>query len=174
MYYYYIPLNFCFDFVIREILMYIIGYLPLLILGIYFRQNNADISRITLLSVIILFAWISYSVYTDNLDISKSYKYPPRSWFVMYGISISTILFYFRKVFSRLPILINRFLSYVSINSMWVYLWHIPFVYALNHILNGEDLWLMRWIMVLGSGCVITSLQNYLIKIIKKPKKNLI
>lgn len=169
LYYFYMPLNFCFDFLTHEILMYIIGYLPLLILGLYFRQKTINISRIALLCGIFICVWVSYSIYIGDLDISKSYKYPPRSWYVLYGMAISIILFYFRKMFSMLPILINRFLSFVSINSMWVYLWHIPFVYALNHILVGDNLWLMRWGLVLMGGCFTTqiqiSLNSYAIKL---------
>lgn len=170
--YYYKSSNIFSDFIIEDILMYIIGYLPLLILGMNFRQNKPNTSLVAWLSMLFLTLWISYSLYTTGeLDISKSFKYPPHSWYVIYGLAVSILLFNYRYLISKALSPINKFLSFISINSMWVYLWHIPFVYAINHVLIGENFWSLRWIIVLMGGCITTVIQNIVAQRISNYRK---
>ena len=73
-------------------------------------------------------------------------KYPPRSYYLSYGIAIS---FIFLIICDRnnLKIYQNPLFIFISKHSMWVYLWHILFLSVYDY-LKLPEIWYVKFLLV--------------------------
>ena len=63
------------------------------------------------------------------------------------------------------PLARNRAIQFVGQNTIWIYLWHILFVYLAKTYI---DSWVLQWIGVLGGALLLTVVQQVIGKWIKK------
>ena len=79
----------------------------------------------------------------QNIQISK---YPPRIYYLSYGIAVSFILL---EIFRSLDLKIytNRIVCFVSKHSLWIYLWHILAIDIYNKFLFSS-VWYIKFIGV--------------------------
>lgn len=142
-----------------------IPYLIIFLYGYYIKAFSDK--QITWLGVflVVTFALIFVLRYHDKqgADWTFIYKYPPRLYWSLYGVAISTILYGLRN---RLYVFLSFFrlsnlLVFIGQHTLWIYFWHIPFVY-LGQLL-GLTFWL-RFAMVFTMPVVITYAQCVIVK----------
>lgn len=150
---------------------YIVPYGLLTFLGynyIFFkRSTKVGIASVSAVAFVGLF--IFYRVYTGNFQLVQIAKYPPRIYYLSYGIACSFILLLYcegkvLKVFS------NVIIKFVSSHSMWIYLWHI-LVLQVYENLHLPEIWFIKLVVVYCVSSVIVVVINCLLDKSEENKK---
>lgn len=86
---------------------------------------------------------------------TQEFKYPPRIYYLSYGLFVASLAWLcaariLKWVDGTVP---GRFLDFLSQNSIWVYLWHIPFI----EIIRLE--YHLKFPLVVAAAVAITSIQ---------------
>lgn len=140
--------------IVNQFVLYLTGYVIFVILGLKIRDiNKRDIWLMIIITGICVFTFIIVHNFSFAPNI---YKYPPHDLYLIYGLFACTILWLCVKYMSAFQILTRskksmKCFRYLSENSMWLYLWHIIPVYALNLNLGLPDIWILRFLFVLIS-----------------------
>lgn len=143
-----------------ESILYMIGYSIIFLYGLKLRYNS---SKKFLLFSSILFLICIIGIYVRyklgmKITISAYFKYPPRFYYIAYGLFVCTCLWYLRNILGRFIKL--NFLRFIGQNTMWIYLWHIVMVYFTEFLdLN----FIYRYIIVFSSTLIIYLLQYNLV-----------
>ena len=98
------------------------------------------------------------------------YKYPPRSQYIFWGLFIYgiSILFLKYKKISKLSV----YLKFISSNSLWVYFWHLIILQTIKYYPDLfpkyiVNIWWIQFVVIVLFACVMTSLQERIIKYVK-------
>lgn len=150
---------------------YILSYAPLFMLGIKIRHSSISDKKGMFWTTfaILLIAIFAVIYYLDNgftIPLSPNFKYPPRAYYIIYGIGMSVLIWELRFLFKtdkwgKLP-------TFIGQNTMWIYLWHIPFIIATNHFLDN---FILKYAIVLTLS-VFTYYIQY--NIVKKTKSQIL
>ena len=139
------------------------GYSVLFILGLQMSKiNNKDILKLIAGFTLIFIFYTLYLGYTTNIyfDINY-YKYPLKPYFIIYGALCSLILYFYKQSIVRF-ISFNKNLEktflYISVNSIWIYLWHIVFI-QLSVGINP----FFRYFIVLFFSILVVVVQKWLV-----------
>ncbi len=157
-----------FDEIFRNIIQYILGYGLVLMTAIKLQKTTIVERKRYVLTLLLLFvSSVIYYIVSNGfiIDISKFYKYPPQWYFLIYGLLCSVLLC---SYVSRLPrsLIENKILVFIGQNSIWLYLWHIPFIKISNFMFSE---WYIRWGFILFFSLIVYLVQY---KIAKKYLKN--
>ena len=150
---------------------YIIPYGSVTFLGFHythFSRKNKIILTV-LFAVIFLLLGVYYWYTTSSLQSVQIAKYPPRLYYLSYGIACSFTLMILCERFD-LKFFKNRFIVFVSRHSMWIYLWHI-LVIKVYEGLQLPQIWVLKLFVVYGLALLITFLVNLLLDLIEKKRK---
>lgn len=109
-------------------------------------------------SVGLLAIWYLMMYYNHDVFPVNSYKYPPRSYYIIYGALWSLALYGFNWVDS-FPIHLKKWVSYISEHSLWIYLWHIVPVVIANSVDTLQPLWLIKWLSCYAIAILIAWIQ---------------
>lgn len=161
--------------VLKEYIIYILAYSVPFLLGYKLRYYNkhtyifwAVASSLALIIGIIIY------IYNLGLpiNISPYFKYPPQTYFIIYGVFSSTIMWMTKEWWvKRIDF---RLVQFIGQNTIWIYLWHIPFVLLCNQFIDN---WYIRYILLICAPVLIFSVQYKLVQkinIIGQAKKFLI
>ena len=137
--------NSIFRFLFDEIILYMVGYSPLVILGLKIKQFKTVEVTATL---ILLSIGVMICLMNNDWNFTPNkFKYPPVSLYLMYGLFASCLLWSVKPILGKY-ITIDGF-NYLSKNSMWIYLWHIVPVYMITPIDWIENTWFLRYMIVI-------------------------
>ena len=148
---------------------YRIPYALIFSLGI--RLYSASIKFLLIVSIInlVILVVLAYSLYlySGELVPTQRFKYPPSYYYVSYAIFVAVGLFIISEsIFKVLTILkLKLLIEFISNNSIWIYLWHIPFI-----MLLPLDNFLLRYIVVYSCSLIATFIQVTIVKKIIIPK----
>ena len=149
-------------FITNEYLVYLIGYSILFMLGLRLRfYQNSKYNTMCVVAALLILLSASALIYIRFYGLPiyiNSFKYPPQSYFLIYGASISIILWLIRPIYSSISK--NRIFSFLGSNSIWIYLWHIPFTLVANKYIDN---WILRYLFVLSSCLFIYTIQYNII-----------
>ena len=127
---------------------YIIPYGVLTYLGYnYYKMKKRTILVIALVSFIV---FISLAVYYRSIFGSfqsvQIAKYPPRIYYLSYGIGCSFALLILCEK-KKLEIYDNKVIRFISAHSLWIYLWHIMIldIYDRSRL---PEIWFVKLIIV--------------------------
>lgn len=154
-------------FFVREYVQYAIGYIPAFLLGIRLRYSNKR-TKIIMLSAVTLatIALLIVHDYKYGLHICLNCaKFPPRTYYVVYGLMVSTILWLAKR---QVGVINNRLNAFVGQNTIWIYLWHIPYV-AISGVLFSN--WIVRYLFVLVLAVVSFYIQYRIVSLYVKNSK---
>ncbi len=133
-------------FVLDEYVVYFIGYLPIVILGIRAKTDawQTMAGYIGFLAVLGVINWMMQPDFPIN---PMTDKYPPHGMYVLYGGAVSAGLWMIKPLFKgvRYPAIA----AYTGRNSMWIYLWHIFPAYLIIPVSKIHHLWFGRYLFVL-------------------------
>lgn len=150
---------------------YIVPYGALTFLGynyIFFkRRTKVGIAAVSAVAFLGLFVF--YRVYTGNFQLVQIAKYPPRIYYLSYGIACSFILLLYceRKA---LKVFNNVIIRFISSHSMWIYLWHILVLQVYSN-LHLPEIWFIKLVVVYCLSSVIVVVINCLLDKIEENKK---
>lgn len=150
----------------KESFSCIVGYSIPFLFGLRFRyiDKKKGWASFTIVILVFLICIAAYFCqYGCPIEISPRFKYPPYRYFIVYGTGISLILWVLRDYLERLSN--NKFVLFVGQNTIWIYLWHIPFVYIANRFI---DVWAVRYLFVYIGAVSCFFLQFMIVAKIKK------
>lgn len=158
--------------VIFNYVYYCMGYAVPFICGLIFPKlkfQNQIIFTIGSLLFLIIDAGLvglrhGHSTFLDifingNPFIFNNFKYPPQSYFLLYGVVMSAILYLMivkGKVYRYLTIF-----EFIGCNTIWLYLYHIPLIQLTGKL--GLH-WAIRYFIVYFLAFILTYAQVKLIE----------
>lgn len=104
------------------------------------------------------------------VDISE-YKYPPRMYYLSYGLFMAfVIISLLRKYETKIPLC--GLITFISSNSLWLYLWHIFVIKIQRSLIPGIN-WFCQYVIIVFISLGITYIQMLVIKRLQSiiPKK---
>lgn len=149
-----------------EFVIYLLGYIPVFMLGLSLRYANNKYRWISAACAILcLLVTLWFYIVQNGLPIiiSPQYKYPPQAYYIIYSLVASLLLWNFKDVFHRIIFMMRLSIiaKFVGQNTIWIYLWHIPFVhFAVSFI----DNWFLRYVFIYVMSLLFFSLQNRVVK----------
>lgn len=148
------------NFLNKEVFIYSFAYFIVFTAGRCLKVSNFKrFLLLTLFGLTTLSICIIYIHYTGSSFIITDYKYPPRLYFISYGMIISLVLFLLFKKYIPRSINDNKVFKFIGCNTIWIYLWHIP----LQEIINTFVLhWFIKWLILVISSCIVFYLQYVL------------
>lgn len=143
----------------NQLLLYAIGYGSIIILGLVIKKLSfSQISNCVLLGLTSLLIFMC----CNKLEFCPQiYKYPPQLPYSLYGIIVCSLLWMCRPSsgLSTLAVKTIPVISYLSKNSMWIYLWHIlalHLLWSINRIIPMP--FLGRYCVVIVCALIMTSI----------------
>lgn len=139
-------------YLVREYFSYLIPYGIVALLGIRCFTNQSFLKKLTIYSSVIFISCQIILIYVDKMFSPGNYKYPPQLYYLFYGLSIAILVYYL------LPNKKIGIISWISINSFSIYLFHIISLLAYNMLVEIVDISLLtKWyieypIIVITSG----------------------
>lgn len=134
---------------------YAVPYGILAYLGFGFEDFGPQAKAAILSLAVACFAALAcyYWAKTGSFQMVQIAKYPPRAYYLSYGIACSFGLLMFCERHD-LPIYRSRLVRFVSMHSMWIYLWHILVLDAYKG-LGLPSHWLVK-LLVVYAGAMAT------------------
>lgn len=127
------------------------------ILGLRMKHisQNRERSMATWVFVVAM-GLLGYYFGTNGLCLLRlqGYKYPPQSYYLMYGLLMCSALWCLRRAFVKL--FNNKYVLFIGKNTIWIYLYHILFLF-LTSIFPIN--WLARYVIVYLFAVIITFVQ---------------
>ena len=145
-----------------------------LIASIGIRLKELSKKELYIYASIFLLVFICLA-FKYNFESTQNYKYPPTMYYISYGVFVSLFLLIILDFKYIYNIFNNRFVKYISVNSLWVYFWHIIPVYILDiygsyiTIINSN--FITRFIFICISTLIITIIQEYIQSKIRNTKE---
>ena len=136
---------------------YSLGFLIFFMLGAQYRNYDIMSKKVLfIISTLISFGGFAYFKFHLGapFDIG-ALKYPPHSFYVFYAISIFSIIFYIKPIIQKLN---TPILNFIGSSTIWIYLWHILFLFLINF---GN--WYLNWMAILTISIIATMVQQQLI-----------
>ena len=141
---------------INELLMPIIAYSIPFAIGLLYTMDKKDSYK----NIVCLFVLLSLYVLANYLHmgdfIVNSFKYPPRIFYIVYGVLMSLLVWSFVSRFSKR----YNFMSFVGSNTIWIYLYHMPFTLFANKFICN---WTLQYIFIFLCSIVCFYLQYRLV-----------
>lgn len=140
------PIQNFLDFLVRrigfnlffdQILVLLIPYGCLFAFGIVMTQISKKrlfLSSFVFLTIFIILA-IAYANDAGTFVLTQDYKYPPRLYYLSYSLFMSIWLYLVADYICREGLSffkktsLNKVIFFLSDSSLWIYLWHIFFLY---------------------------------------------
>ena len=161
--------NIYFKHLISDIIFDTLGYSFILIIS--FKLKNCSKRVIRLLAILsgltLGIVCLIMILEKQILPINSLYKYPPRITYIIYGLSFAVIL-YIVDWKILIPRVLKNVITFISEHSMWIYLWHIPFVVGANMYNGPTYYWVGKWIICYSGAIMITYLQVFVISSVQK------
>ena len=154
-------------FAVNDWLLYAVGYSIPFLAGV--RLRHADRSRRLLLCGVFVAAMICAAFVMTDLKGTwlsmQPWKYPPRLYFLLWGTTVSAVLWSLRRYWTGL--LSCRLVLFVGQNTIWLYLWHIPFAKQIEASMAG-CWWGFRLLTVYAISLVLCSIQYRIVDALAK------
>lgn len=114
-----------------------------------------------------------FFITTNGIVLVQSAKYPPRFYYLSYGLTCCFFIYAIRDNLSSLitNVFLRRAIAFIGSHSMWIYLWHILFVTTLG----DRYFWEIRFIIILLLPSIIVYIQSSIVTffLLQSPRKKL-
>lgn len=142
----------------------VIPYGLFLLYALNFKKHPDKVNVINSLIIALVhigYAWFLFKKYTAYVPIGE-YKYPARFYYFSYAIPIITCMYLTFKA-SGFCDRYNRVITFISKNSLWIYLWHIFTLAILKYVLKVEN-WVVSYIILVLASLGITYVQTTFVR----------
>ena len=171
-------------FIIYEILYYTIGdineffqygvyyLIPYGLLCVYVGMQAKNWDNKKLLKVTAIFLLVFVIIFTvfyitkNQITKISDYKYPPRLYYLAYGIGISLLLYYLidrKNILNIKEKLNNKLISFIGSHTMWIYLWQIFYLNTFAFA-KFEVKWYEKYIYLVVMSIISTYIQSKIVK----------
>lgn len=150
--------------IVGRVLFYIIPYSLIYLLGIRIYKLQKKYTLYIFVLCLITFIGMASIIFLDENKFipTQVYKNPLTTYYLSYALSISTLLWLVGdSIWQKLNSKIKQFILFIASNSIWIYLWHIPFIYIIE-ITNYH--YSLEYVFVLFCSILITYLQVSLLE----------
>lgn len=151
--------------IVLSTVYYIIPYGLIAYLGHIFPTTEKK-TRLSLLiiSMFIFFSFIAYYfISADSIPSINDVKYPPRAYFLSYGLMAIFILMLICERFKDSGLFRIPAIVYISKNSLQIYLGHILILYIYKHLpLPGR--WYFKYVTVYIATLIMVTIFNVIKK----------
>ena len=140
-----------------ETIPYLFGYSIPFLFGLRLRQcdRKSELLSLSLISLTsIIFVIIYVTRYGTPIAITPIFKYPPHSYFLIYGLLVSAFLWKSRIFLSNLTKI--KLFTFIGENTIWIYIWHIVFVSFANIYIEN---WVIKYLLVLSLAVLVYYIQ---------------
>ncbi len=156
------------NFLFYSIFYYAIPYGILTLIGMnYDELPKAPKRMLFLFSMGTFFAiLVLFYIKTGAVKNMAIFKYPPRIYFLSYGVFMSILLI---EIASRkhLQVYDNKLVTFIGKSTLWIYLWHILFLNLFDWF-GVLKCWWIRFIILVLLSCVVTFVQNAILDMLDK------
>lgn len=164
-----------FALIYEHLVLYTIAYGIIAAIGIRFKKLNKK--ELFFGALVFLLFYIGLGI-VNNFELTSIAKFPPTTYYFSYALGIIFALYLILDIPIIFNVLNNKFIHYVSENSLWIYFWHIIPVYSLSIITDiipiiGEN-FILRFIFVVIVTTVLVIIQNLIKNAFGKYEKNAI
>ena len=138
-----------------------IPYVAVFILGTIINKLSKQVQMRVLLSSLAIYTIMIFCNYSEsgNYISLQLYKYPPRLYYISYGLTMIMLLWVSRawivKIISKIGFLSP--LVFIGQHTIWCYFWHIFFVWLVTDNINSSFL---RFIIVYCGAILLVVIQN--------------
>ena len=159
-------------FFVKEVILPIIPYACLYLYGLKLDELSSKFLIISGLICGLIFAGLAVHYYQENGEITGTfdYKFPPRLYFLSFSIAGVNATYLIIKYFYPGKFL-RPFWTWISVNSLWIYLWHIYgiFIWSLFYIQPDRifSISISKYLFVTVFAILITRTQQLIIDSIK-------
>jgi peptidoglycan/LPS O-acetylase OafA/YrhL len=149
---------------------YLVPYGVLTYLGYNYRHIEKKQKGIIVVAALAIFVGLGiyYWLKCGNPQLVQIAKYPPRLYYLGYGVAVSFLLLLICENWD-LKIYGNAVIRFVSKNSMWIYLWHILVLTAYG-FLKLPKVWYVKLPIVYIGAVSVVLLVNKILDVIEKKK----
>ena len=157
------------------VILPIIPYAALYAYGLKLQEMSFKMICFISLIALIFFSYMGFNYYQEYGEIIPTLyvKFPPQIYYLSYAIFCTNILYLLVKNFYP-----NAFLKYfwtwLSVNSLWIYMWHIYGLYLWDHFYIPTDkdfaVSMGKYLFTLTFALMVTQAQNILKTYIFKAK----
>ncbi len=149
---------------------YIIPYGTLTYLGCNYNHMTKKTKKcISITSLAIFVGMALYYWYKCGTpQLVQIAKYPPRLYYMSYGITASFILMLLCENVN-LKLYSNKAILFISKHSMWIYLWHV-LVLLIYSALGLPKVWYIKLIVVYSISIIIVLIMNKILDFIEKKR----
>lgn len=142
--------------IIKEFVLTALAYSMFYILGLRMRY----LSKSKKIRVVICFSFVwclalCYYIYSNGLplELVPKFKYPPHSYYVLYGLVACSWLWLAKDILARA--LNHKLFLFIGRNTIWIYFYHIIVLSA-----PMPENWILRYLFVY-SGALLLFLIQY-------------
>ena len=160
--------------IIETTFYYIIPYGILAYLGFKYCDINLRIKRLIIVCSILCYlaGFIYYYILCGTPQNVQLAKYPPRIYYLSYGIAVSFILIVLCEKYV-LAIYKNSVIRYISANSLLIYLWHI-LILKICEKLSFPNNWILKFVVVFSFSLIIVIIIKWIEILIKEYRKKIV
>ncbi|OKH35950.1 hypothetical protein NIES2101_37345 [Calothrix sp. HK-06] len=147
------------------VIHYAVAYSLLFMLGLRIPSLvksqiiKISIANLTLFILISFGLFITYGKFIPTQDL----KYPPSIYYFSYAIFISSILWIYSVDIDNILIKIKLIglVLFIAQNSLWIYLWHIPFIKMFVEVV--ETNFFLKYLITFSMSAFITYCQVWIV-----------
>lgn len=155
------------------VVYYVIAYGLMFSLGVRLSQLKKQEVLVVFGTALGLFLVLGFSAAEAGRAFPdlQVFKYPPTAYYLSYAVAIASLLWL--AIEPMLEVIKHfkrgeKFMLFCSQNSMWLYLWHIPFVEVFRSLDYGNIG--VKFFVAYSCAAFITGLQSKLIRLALIPK----
>lgn len=155
---------------VEEWLLCLLGYSVMFLLGLRVRSmKNAVVCKYLAVLSCIFCAVIAFGFMNDGesfhlLSFNEN-KYPPRLYYLLYGMLASLVIWMSRHVW--LSLLNHKLMVFIGQNTLWIYFWHVLLLKPVQQII-GERYWGLSYFLVLSLALLCFYFQYLIVSKIKE------
>lgn len=133
------------------------GYVSIMIFG-FGVFLKAEIKNIVLVLLLCLVCFL----YQNGFN-TQDFKYPPEGLYVVYGTLMSLLIYCFLGYINiaKAPRVFLKIALYISSNSIWIYLFHIPLV---RNISYDNSMWVYNYLFVFVLSIFAVFIKNHILE----------
>ncbi|WP_417624280.1 acyltransferase family protein [Paremcibacter congregatus] len=152
-------------------LYYGICYSLVFALGVRFQRFTVGEFCLIFVAACLVHGSFGYIYYLDVGEIisTQETKYPPSAYYIFYAILVSVVLWKASPLLVKgveMSRFVERTVMFVAQNSLWIYLWHIPFVSGLR---DAEMNSFEKYLLVYSGALLMMAIQFYSVKYLLLP-----